>query len=77
LPKNRKILKPGLRKKREIIYSLVAGFIKGMVEGLDINGTIKIGMAAGTANVAGWDVAAVTLDVIEKYISKIKVEQIR
>ena len=55
----------------------MAGFIKGMVEGLDINGTIKIGMAAGTANVAGWDVAAVTLDVIEKYISKIKVEQIR
>lgn len=55
---------------------MVAGFIKGMVEGLDITDTIKIGMAAGTANVARWDVAAVTLDEIEKYISKIKVKQI-
>jgi fructose-1-phosphate kinase PfkB-like protein len=55
---------------------MVAGFIKGMVEGLDITDTIKIGMAVETANVARWDVAAVTLAEIEKYISKIKVEQI-
>jgi 1-phosphofructokinase family hexose kinase len=55
---------------------MVAGFIKGIVEGLDIVDTIKIAMAAGTANVTRWDVAAITLDEIEKYIPKIKVEKI-
>ena len=54
----------------------MASFVKGMVEGLDITDTIKIGMATGTANVARWDVAAITLGEIEKYISKIKLEQI-
>jgi tagatose 6-phosphate kinase len=57
--------------------SMVAGFIKGIMQDMPIENIIKIGMAAGTANAVKNDIATIDENDINKYISQIKFDLIK
>ena len=57
--------------------SMVAGFIKGIMQDMPIESIIKIGMAAGTANAVKTDIAFIDEEDINKFIPQIKVDLIK
>lgn len=57
--------------------SMVAGFIKGIMQDMPIESIIKIGMAAGTANAVKNDIASIDENDINEYIPQIKFDIIK
>jgi len=53
---------------------MVAGFIKGIIEGQSPENIISLGMAAGTANAARSDIAFISEKEINEFLPKIKVK---
>jgi len=55
--------------------SLVAGFAVGLADGMAIEDTIRLGVAAGAANASIWDAAGCTKEDILKLVPGVRLER--
>jgi len=57
--------------------SLVAGLAMGIVDGRDIESTLKLGVAAGTANAAIWQAASITPEQVSALLPLVRLQRVR
>ncbi len=53
--------------------SLVAGLAMGLTDDLDIEATLRLGVAAGAANAAIWPAAGITREQVQRLLPQVQV----
>ena len=56
--------------------ALVAGFAIGLMEEMDLEEMCRLGVGAGTANAASWDIGHCSREEVERYAAQVNIEKL-